>query len=142
MKKQKAMNLYWQGMYFRYGSLCESFLRKRLAVPKVLQTNGFGTYFCICRKIMVQPCAWMKWQRTSGSAEASAAAILRNMPANHFRLSAPVSHSREHVSADRNRQNHCTDCSGLRIFPAKLLCQKIPGADRHDARAISGAHES
>ena len=26
MKKQKAMNLYWQGMYFRYGSLCESFL--------------------------------------------------------------------------------------------------------------------
>ena len=81
---EKAMNLYWQGMYFRYGSLCESFLRKRLAVPKVLQTNGFGTYFCICRKIMVQPCAWMKWQRTSGSAEASAAAILRNMPGKPF----------------------------------------------------------
>ena len=111
MKKQKAMNLYWQGMYFRYGSLCESFLRKRLAVPKVLQTNGFGTYFCICRKIMVQPCAWMKWQRTSGSAEASAAAILRNMPGKPFLLQYRIDESMYLLTeTDRTIAQIAQDC--------------------------------
>ena len=46
------MNLYWQGMYFWYGSIYGSFLRKRLTAPKVSKTNDFGTCFCTCRSIM------------------------------------------------------------------------------------------
>lgn len=124
-EKTEGYEFVLAGHVFQIWKSLRELLAEEIGSTQGSTDDGFGTYFCICRKIMVQPCAWMKWQRTSGSAEASAAAILRNMPANHFCLSAPVSHSREHVSADRNRQNHCTDCSGLRFSQQSYYAKKF-----------------
>ncbi len=56
---------------------------------------------------------------------------------NHFRLSASVPDSQKYESADRDRHGDCRGGAGLWLFQPELLYEKIPGADRNDAEAVS-----